>query len=114
MWFLISTKVLWIMWIVANSKFGSGVLKSLIYLFCINILLNFFIYTKYMKNILSIIYYQEIYYQENKETLQKKLRYQNLSKEVKEKKQQYGHERYKNITEDEKQKLFENKKNALL
>ena len=47
-----------------------------------------------MKNILSIIYYQ------------------NLSKEVKEKKQQYGHERYKNITEDEKQKLFENKKNV--
>ena len=35
------------------------------------------------------------YYQENKERLQKKARekYQNLSKEVKEKKQQYGCER---------------------
>ena len=29
-------------------------------------------------------------------------RYQNLSKEEKEKKQQYGHERYKNLLEDGK------------
>ena len=37
------------------------------------------------------------YYQENKERLQKKPceRYQNLSKEEKEKKGQYGRERYK-------------------
>ena len=46
------------------------------------------------------------YYQENKEKLQKKARerYQNLSKEEKEKKPQYG-ECYKNLSEDEKQKL---------
>ena len=38
------------------------------------------------------------YYQENKERLQKKARkrYQNLSKEGKEKNQQYGCKRYKN------------------
>ena len=30
-----------------------------------------------------------------------------LSKEEKEKKQQYGHERYKNLTEDKKQNLVE-------
>ena len=38
------------------------------------------------------------YYQENKEIVHKKARerYQNLSKEEKGKKEQYGHERYKN------------------
>ena len=43
------------------------------------------------------------YYQENKERLQKKAceRYQILSKEEKEKKQQYGHECYNNLSEDE-------------
>ena len=42
------------------------------------------------------------YYSENKERLQKKAceRYQNLSKEKKGKKQQYDHERYKNLAED--------------
>ena len=47
------------------------------------------------------------YYQENKEIIQKKAhkRYQNLSKEEKQKKQQYGRERYKNRSEDEKQKF---------
>ena len=49
------------------------------------------------------------YYQENKESLQKKAseRYQNLSKEEKEKKQQYGRQRYKSLSEDDKQKLAE-------
>ena len=44
------------------------------------------------------------YYQENKGGLQKKAceRYQNLSKEEKEKKQHYGRERYKNLSEDKK------------
>ena len=39
------------------------------------------------------------YFQENKERLQKKTgqRYQNLSKEENEQKQQYVHERYKNL-----------------
>ena len=37
-------------------------------------------------------------------------RYQNLSKEEKEKKQQYGDEPYKNTSEDEKRKLFEYRK----
>ena len=51
-----------------------------------------------------------IYYQENKERLQKRAleRYQNLLKE--EKKWQYGHERYKNLPEDEKEKLVEYRK----
>ena len=56
-----------------------------------------------------------VYYQENKEKLQKKSRkrYQSLSKEEKEKKRQYGSERYKNLSEDEKQKLVEYKKNII-
>ena len=51
-----------------------------------------------------------IYYQENKERLQKRAleRYQNLLKEGK--KWQYGHERYKNLPEDEKEKLVEYRK----
>ena len=55
------------------------------------------------------------YYQENKERLQK-----NLSKEEKEKRQQYGRERYKNLSYDEKQKpdeyrkkYYRTRKNAL-
>ena len=47
------------------------------------------------------------YCQENKE------RYQNLSKEEKEKKQQYGRECYKNLSEYEKQKLVEYRKKIL-
>ena len=52
------------------------------------------------------------YYQENKKRLQKKIceRYQNLSKEETEKKWQYGREHYKNLSEDEKNKLVENRK----
>ena len=52
------------------------------------------------------------YYQGNKERLQKKAcqRYQNLSKEKIEKKRQYVHECYKNLSEDEKQKLVEHRK----
>ena len=44
------------------------------------------------------------YYQENNERLKEKAceRYQNLSKEEKGKKQQHGHECYKNLSEDEK------------
>ena len=50
------------------------------------------------------------YYQNNKERLQKEARekYQSLSK-----KQQYGFEQYKNIPEDEKQKLVEYSKNII-
>ena len=49
------------------------------------------------------------YYQENKERLKKKAlkRDQNLSKEEKEKKQQYGRARF---SEDEKQKLVQYRK----
>ena len=59
------------------------------------------------------------YYQENKERLQKKnlwkiflifLIFQNLSKEENENTWQYGCEYYKNISENEKQKLVEYKK----
>ena len=46
------------------------------------------------------------YYQENKESIQKKAFeiHQNLSKEEKEKKQQYGRECYKNLSEEKKKK----------
>ena len=50
------------------------------------------------------------YYQDNKGKLQKSAceRCQSPSKE--EKKQQYGRERYKNLLEDDKQKLVEKRK----
>ena len=57
------------------------------------------------------------YYQENKERLQKKAceRSQNLSKEKKEKKTAiWFFECYKNLSEDEKQKLFEYRKNIIV
>ena len=58
------------------------------------------------------------YYQENKKTLQRQAReisqsLQNLSKEEKEKNQQYRREHYKNLSEDEKQKLVQYKKKIL-
>ena len=54
-----------------------------------------------MSKNLSVKYYQKI-----KEGCKKKARekYQNLSKEEKEKTQQYGCERYKNLSEDKKAK----------
>ena len=50
------------------------------------------------------------YYQDNKGRLQRSVceRCQSPSKE--EKKQQYGRERYKNLLEDDKQKLVEKRK----
>ena len=47
------------------------------------------------------------YYQDNKERLQKKSceKYQSLSKEEKDKKGEHGGERYKNLSEYEKQYL---------
>ena len=53
------------------------------------------------------------YYQENKKRLQEKARERNLSKEEKEKKQQYGHERYKSLSEDKTQTLVEYKKDII-
>ena len=52
------------------------------------------------------------YYQNNKEIQPKKARgrYQSIFRVEKEKKQQYGRERYKNVPEDEKQMLVEYKK----
>ena len=38
------------------------------------------------------------------------MEYQNLSKEAKEKKWQYVYEQYKNLSEDEKQRLVEYRK----
>ena len=51
-------------------------------------------------------------YQGNKGRLQKKVSkiYQNFSTEEKKKNQQYGHERYKNLSEDKKQKIDECRK----
>ena len=53
------------------------------------------------------------YYQKNKERLQKKTRerYQNLSKEEKDKEWQYCCQRYKNLSKDKKQRMVEYKKN---
>ena len=57
------------------------------------------------------------YYQENKERLQKKL-VKNikifLKKKKKKKQRQYGRERYKNLSDDEKQKLVEYRKNIII
>ena len=55
------------------------------------------------------------YYQKNKEKIQKKLLkdIRIFSKEEKEKKQQYGHECYKNLSEDEKQKFVDYRKKIL-
>ena len=52
------------------------------------------------------------YYQENKKRLQKKVLkdIKIFLKKKKKKKQQYGCERYKNLSEDEKQKLVEYRK----
>ena len=52
------------------------------------------------------------YYQKNKESLKKKTheRYQNLSKKEKGKKQQYGRERYRNLSEDQNKSLFSTEK----
>ena len=53
------------------------------------------------------------HYEDNKERLKKKAceRDQSLSKEEKEKKKwQYGHEWYKNLPENKKQKLVEHRK----
>ena len=53
------------------------------------------------------------YYHKNKERLQKKAceRCQNLSTEQKEKKQQDGHECHKSLSENEKNKQVEYRKN---
>ena len=55
------------------------------------------------------------YYQENKERLQKKLvkDIKMFLKKKKKKKQQYSRERYKNLSEDEKQKLVEYRKKKI-
>ena len=55
------------------------------------------------------------YYQEGKERLQKKLMkdIKIFLKKKKNKKRQYGRERYKNVLEDEKQKLVDYKKNII-
>ena len=50
-------------------------------------------------------------YQGNKGRLQKKLaKYIKIFLQKKKKKQQYGHERYKNLSEDKKQKIDEYRK----
>ena len=53
------------------------------------------------------------YYQRNKESLKKQARdkYRNLSEEEKNKKREYGKNRYHNISEEKKQKLKEYQKN---
>ena len=78
--------------------------------FFINFFLNFFfVYIKMFK-ILSAKY------EKIKKDYKKKAceRYQNLSKEEKEKKWQYGRESYKNLSEDEKQKFAEYRKHYII
>ena len=53
------------------------------------------------------------YYQNNKERLQKKVHERYLSKEEKERKQQYDREPYKNLPEDEKQKPVKYRKKII-
>ena len=52
------------------------------------------------------------YYQKNKKRIQKKSseREQSLTEEEKNKNRECGHERYKNLSEDEKQRLVEYRK----
>ena len=52
------------------------------------------------------------YYQENKERLQEKACESIKIFLKKKKKPQYGHERYKNLSEDEKQKFVEYRKKS--
>ena len=74
-----------------------------------DIYIYIYIYIKISKNLSAK------YYQENKKRLQKKAceRYQNRYNEKKEEKQQYGRERYKILSEDEKQKLIAYRKNFI-
>ena len=72
--------------------------------FSMILLYIFFICIKIAKNLSAK------YYQENKERLQKKLMKDIkifLKKNKKKKKQQFGCKRYKNLSEDKKQKLVE-------
>ena len=67
-----------------------------------------------MQIIIKLKFKSEIFYKYQKLSTTKKKarkRVQNLSKE-KEKKQQYGRECYKNLSEDEKQKLVEYRKKS--
>ena len=77
MWFLINTKILWIMWIITKLKLKSEILKSVFYKFFYKSLYRFFLYIKISKTLSAK------YYQENKEGLQKKTsqkKHQSLSK----------------------------------
>ena len=69
-----------------------------------------------MKTLSASCYSSTIYYQNNKERLHRKKtreRYQKLSKEENEIKQQYGRERYKNLPEDEKKSLLSIEKDII-
>ena len=80
MWFLISTKILWIIWIITKLKLKNEILKS--------------IFDKFFDNLCT------------KKKLVKDIKI--FLKKIK--KQQYGHERYKNLSKDEKQNLVEYRK----
>ena len=84
-------------------------LLIIFYNFVFIYLFVFFIYIKITKNLLAK------YHQENKEILQRKAheRYQNLSKEEKDKNQQHGLEGYKQLSEDEKKILLSIEKNII-
>ena len=96
------------MWIIKKLKFESDILKSsnkfIFYKSFYNCFYIFlFIYIKIPK-VLSAKYYQE-----NKKSLRKKLVKDTriFLTTKKNKKWQYGHGPYKNLSENEKQKLFE-------
>ena len=109
-WFKLSlsnTNILWIMQSIKKLKFKSDIFKSsnksIFYKFFYNF---FFRYIKMSRNISAI------HYQENKQKLHKKLitDINFFLRKKKKKKWQYGRDHYKNLSEDQNQKLLENRK----
>ena len=92
---LSNTKILWIMQIIIKLTCSISLSSN-------NFLYSFFTYIKMSKDSSAN------YYENNKERLQK-----SLSNEEKEKEQQYGCERYKNLTQDEKKSFSSIEKNII-
>ena len=80
------------------------------YNFCIIFFIVFFSYVQKCLKLYQLFIIKKIKKDYTKKTCE---RYQNLFKEEKEKKQQYGHELYKKLSEDEKQNLIEYTKNIM-
>ena len=94
MWFLINANILWIMWVIAKLKFKSEILKSVLSIF-------FFFVNKYF---LYIFFHAEV-----KESL--KLYQLNIIKKIK-KDYKKACERYQNLSKEEKEKNSNMAKNS--